>query len=157
MLEARHTVTITKDGVTVITQSKSHVIEHGELIEIGHCSYRFEYTELHATSAFKKDLVIFMKEQKGPQWSLHQLLAPDSVGAPISLGTYCCSPSAFAQGTFGKTSAGWTHEGRPVAIKVLKDPRETKVIGHKQIMEYIGYHVKKHPILYIANLSNTYI
>ena len=75
MLEARHTVTLTKNGVAVVAQSKSRVVEHGELIELGHCSYAFECTELSGTPAFKQELVAFMKEHRGPQWSLHQLLS----------------------------------------------------------------------------------
>ncbi len=143
MLEARHAVTMTKNGAAVITQLNSRVIEDNELIVIGECSYIFQYAESYSTPAFEQDLVRFMKEQSGPQWSLNKLLSPASIGVPISIGSYCCSPSAFAQGTYGKISAGWTHEGRPVAIKVFKNPRETEVIGHKQIMEHIGYHVRK--------------
>lgn len=143
MLEARHTVTITKNGAAIITQSRSHVIEDGELIEIGACSYIFEYTKLHSTPTFQQDLVQFMKAYNGAQWSLNKLLSPASVSQPISIGSYCCSPSAFAQGSYGRIRAGWTQDGCPVAIKVFKEPRETNIIGHKQLMDHIGYHVRQ--------------
>ena len=141
MLEARHTVTVTKNGVAVVNQSSSRVIEHGELIEIGHCLYIFEYTELHSTPAFEQDLIRYMKDQNKSQWSLNKLLSPSSVRAPISIGGYNWSPHAFAQGTFGKVSAGWTNDGRPIAIKVFKKPKEAEIRGHQEIMKRIGYHV----------------
>lgn len=142
MLEARHTVTVTKSGVTVITQSQSRVIEDGELIQIGPCSYVFEYTELHSTSVFELNLIQFMKEQSGGQWSLNKLLSPGTVGSPIVFGKYHCSSNAFAEGTFGKVSAGWEQDGRPVAIKVFKQPNKDELVRHREIMNYIGYHVR---------------
>lgn len=140
MLEARHTVTTTKNGVAVVGQSGSRVIEHGELLEIGHCLYIFEYTELYSAPAFEQDLIQFMRSHHGPEWSLNNFLSPSSVGTPNLIGGYRCSPHAFAQGTFGKVSAGWTNDGRPVAIKVFKKPKSDEIRGHQELMKRIGYH-----------------
>ncbi len=105
MIEARHAVTVTKIGTAVITRSGVHVLEHGELIQIGNCSYIFEYTSLHSTKAFEQDLFRWMKEHYRSSLP-NNLLSPHSVGEPRSLGRYYCSPSAFAKGRFGKVSAG---------------------------------------------------
>ena len=143
ILEARHSVTLTRNGATVITGSSYRVIKHGELIEIGHCSYIFEYTDIHSTSAFGHNLFRYIEEHNASKCSSNKLLSPSSVGAPISVGNYYCSPSAFAQGTFGKVSAGWSYDGKPVAIKIFKKPDRTEISAHQNIMNYIGYHVRK--------------
>lgn len=142
MLEARHAVTLTKNGAEVITQSRSRVIENGELIQIGSCLYTFEYTNVHATEAFEEALFKWIKEYSSPLWAPNKLLSPSRLGEPRSLGKYYCSPSAFAKGTFGKISAGWASDGSAVAIKVLKDPKKENVKDHQRIMEEIGYHVR---------------
>ena len=157
MLEARHTVTTTKNGAFVISQLNSRVVEHGELIEIGDCTYTFEYAELYSTPGFEEDLVRFMKEHNGPRWALNKLLSPASVNSSLPMGNYSCSPSAFAQGTFGKIYAGWSHNGRPVAIKVFKRPVENEVRGHQELMAQIGYHVSKVPNSFLVRLTKIYL
>ena len=139
-IEARHAVTITKNGTAVITQSGIHVIEHGELIQIGNCSYTFEYTSLYSTQVFEQDLFRWMKKYDRSSRPNH-LLSPHSVGEPRSLGRYYCSPSAFAKGTFGKVSAGWALNGSAVAIKVFKEPKKEVVEAHQKLMHDIGHQV----------------
>jgi hypothetical protein len=141
MIQARHTVTVSKHGSAILSQSDTRVIEDGELIHIGECSYIFRYTKLYATPAFEQDLGRLMKEHVGPQWSPNQLVMPSSTGAPVPFGKYWCSPSAFAQGTYGKVSAAFALDGLPVAIKIFKRPDKAQLMGHKAIMEYIGDHV----------------
>lgn len=142
VLEARHTVTTSKTGVQVLHGSACRVLEHGELVAINDCCYTFEFTDLFATQGFDEGLSVFMKHYHGSQWFMNKLLSPNSVGKPLLLGEYFCSPSAFAQGTFGKVSAGWTQNGAAVAIKVFKSPRESEVRSHEQLMKYIGTHVR---------------
>ena len=81
-----------------------------------------------------------MKKHFGSQ-SLHRHLSPTSVGDPVMLGNYYCSPSAFAKGTFGKVTAGWASDGTAVAIKTFKEPEERSIKAHKEIMRFIGRHV----------------
>ena len=142
MLDPRHSVIIPKDGVSVINQSKMRVIENGDFFQIHHCLYVFEYTDLISTSRFQQDLVQFMRDQRGLRWSLNELLSPAKTAQPVSLAGHWCSPSAFAQGTFGKVCAGWAQDGRPVAIKVLKEPRQRELDQHQRIMRKIGHHVR---------------
>lgn len=143
VLEARHAVTTTNPGTEVLHASASRALAHGELFAINDCCYTFELTNYFATPRFEEELSGFMKTQCGSRWAMNKLLAPSSVGQPISIGNYFCSPSAFAQGTFGKVSAGWTKDAAAVAIKVFKSPKETQVRSHEQLMQYIGQHVRK--------------
>jgi hypothetical protein len=142
VLEARHTVTIGRNGATIFTQSASRVVEDEELIMIGNCAYTYEYTPFFASSSFERDISRYMKEYCEPEWSLNKLLSPSSVGKPISLGNYYYSPMAFAQGTFGKVSAGWDKDGAAVAIKHFKAPKESEISSHLTIMRHIGKHVR---------------
>ena len=141
VLEARHTITTTKTGVEVFRGSKCRVIEHGELFAINDCTYTFELTDLFGSPDFAEELSVFMKQYYGQQWSMNKLLSPTSVGQPLSVGNYHCSPSAFAQGTFGKVSAGWAQDGAAVAIKVFKNPHRSEILLHQQLMQSIGQHV----------------
>jgi len=127
MLEAYHSVIMGKNRARTLTKSKSHVLEHGELIVVGACTYVFEYPDFSRTPDFETDLSKFAKEHFGSQ-SLHRYLSPTSVGDPVMLGSYYCSPSAFAKGTFGKVTAGWASNGAAVAIKTFKEPNENVIV-----------------------------
>ena len=142
MLEARHTVISSRTRTEILNKTKTCVIEHGGMLQFGTCSYIFEYTDLHSTDSFQRHLQQFMRNHHDPQWSLNRHLTPSSVGIAVPVGKYWCSATALAQGTFGKITAGWTHEGRPVAVKTLKDPREGEVRIHQMIMKHIGHHVR---------------
>ena len=142
ILEARHTVTSTKTGVEVLRECASQILEHGEPLVINDCSYVFELTDLFATPDFEEELTTFLKRYFKKEWSMNKLLSPTSVRQPLVIGEYHCSPSAFAQGTFGKVSAGWTKDGTAVAIKVFKNPLESEIRSHQQLMQYIGKHVR---------------
>ena len=150
-IEARHTVTTTKHGAHVLNNLRNGVLEHGELLEIGSCSYIFEYTDLYRAAVFEQDLCRYMKLHiRETNWSMNDYLSPCSVGMPLSMGKYYSSASAFAQGTFGKVSAGWTRDGSAVAIKTFKNPKEADIVVHTQVMDFIGRHVRRHP-LYIGS------
>ncbi len=141
MLEARHTVTMGKGGASVVRGSTPRVLENGELIEISDCSYIFEYTDLYSTQRFEQDLAQFIRQHRGSDSPLNEHLSPSRTSEPVAVGEYSCSPSAFAQGTFGKVSAGWARDGTAVAVKVFKSPVEEKLRSHQLIMERIGDHV----------------
>lgn len=153
MLEAYHSVIIGKNRARILTRSNSHVLEHGELIIIGACTYVFEYTDFSRTLDFETDLSKFAKKHFGSQ-SLHRYLSPTSVGDPVMLGNYYCSPSAFAKGTFGKVNAGWASNGEAVAIKTFKEPDENVIEAHKEIMRFIGRHVS-HNIDVASDYANS--
>ncbi len=75
------------------------------------------------------------------------------MGSSISLGDYYCSPVSFAQGPFGKISAGWTQEGVAVATKRFKDPKEPDIKLHRRLMSHIGNHVQY--LTYLSSNSPT--
>lgn len=153
MLEAYHSVIMGKNRARTLTKSNSHVLEHGELIVVGACTYVFDYTDFSRTPDFETDLSKFAKEHFGSQ-SLHRYLTLTSVGDPVMLGTYYCSPSAFAKGTFGKVTAGWASNGAAVAIKTFKEPNENVIKAHKEIMRFIGRHVS-HNIDVASDYTNS--
>ncbi|MCJ1244814.1 hypothetical protein MMC30_002014 [Trapelia coarctata] len=138
ILEARHTVTIGRNCPKPITNLNSQVLEDGELVIIGACTFIFEHTEFFTTPTFQTSLQQVLNGQGSG--SLNQYLSPTSVGVPVLLGNYFCSPSAFAQGTFGTVSAGWTRDGAAVAIKRFKKPSKAEVLAHRAIMDFIGSH-----------------
>lgn len=125
----------------MLRESAHRVLGPGELFTINDCSYIFELDDYFSTPHFEEELSGFMQEYHSSHWSMSSVLSPKSVGRPVSVGKYYCSPSAFAQGTFGKVSAGWTQDGTAVAIKVFKNPNESEIRSHEQFMGYIGKHV----------------
>ena len=56
VIEARHTVTLTRSGATTLSQLKQQVIQHNELVKIGECLYTFEYTDFFSTPTFEEQL-----------------------------------------------------------------------------------------------------
>ncbi|KAL8727617.1 MAG: hypothetical protein Q9166_005925 [cf. Caloplaca sp. 2 TL-2023] len=139
-LEAKHTVTIGINGAKSFRQSKRYVLEHGEIVLIGLCAYTFQYTDYFFSAAFDHDITQYMRKYCESHWSMNDYISPSSVGLPISLSNYYCSPRAFAQGTFGKISAGWSESGEVVAIKTFKKAIESEISSHIELMEYIGRH-----------------
>lgn len=140
-LQARHTIKICRNGVQAFRQSESILLEPGEVVFIGDCAYTFEYTDYFHSAAFDQALTLYMRNFHQSLWSMNKHISPGSVGLPSKLGNYYCSPRAFAQGTFGKISAGWTQSGATVAIKTFKNPNEYDLRSHMQLMEFIGEHV----------------
>lgn len=67
VLEARHTVTIGRNGASVLNRSMNHVLEQGEMINIGSCVYAFEYASFFTTSGFEAELHQFMQKHHKPQ------------------------------------------------------------------------------------------
>lgn len=120
-LEAKHTVTIGRNGAKSFRQPETHVLEHGEIVLIGACAYTFQYTDYYFSSAFGQDVTQYMRRYCEPLWSMNEYISPSSVAPPILLGNYYCSPRASAQGTFGKISAGWSESGGAAAFKTFKN------------------------------------
>ncbi|KAI9674949.1 MAG: hypothetical protein M1817_001355 [Caeruleum heppii] len=90
--------------------------------------------------AFATNLTRFLKLYRNKESFQNPLLSTASVGQPVSLGNYFCSPSAFAQGSFGRVTAGWTREGKTVAIKQFKKAVSSVIREHVRMMEHIGHH-----------------
>ncbi|KAL8722595.1 MAG: hypothetical protein Q9225_000951 [Loekoesia sp. 1 TL-2023] len=135
-----HILTIGRNGAKTFRQPESYVLEDGEIVLVGACAYTFQYTDYFFSPAFEQDVTRYMRTHHKPLWSMNKYISPTSVGPPMLLGSYYCSPSAFAQGTFGKISAGWTENGGAVAIKTFKKPDKSEIISHTEIMKYIGRH-----------------
>lgn len=142
-LEAKHTVTTGRNGAKSFRQPESYVLEHGEMILIGSCAYTFQYTDYFYSSTFGQDVTQYMRRYHEPLWSMNEYVTPSSVGPPILMGDYYCSPRAFAQGTFGKISAGWSERGETVVFKTYKNPIKSEIHSHIELMEYIGKHVSR--------------
>ena len=144
VLEARHSIVIGRVGTKMqtLTGTKQQVLEDGDVVIIGPCcTYSFEYTEFFRTALFAESLSQFRKNHFG-YGTLNPHLTPSSIGKPMLLGDYFCSPAAFATGTFGTVSVGWTREGKAVAIKRFKTPKQQEVSSHKRMMEHIQGHVR---------------
>lgn len=140
-IEAKHTVVISKYGQKIFREPSSFLLDDGETVNIGSCMYHFQYTRYFTSPAFEKDLTEYMETYCNHLWSANRHLSPSSVATPMRIGNYCCSPSAFAQGTFAKVNAGWNDSGRAVAIKTFKKPEKSEISSHIQLMKYIGSHV----------------
>ena len=140
-VQARHTTVISRNGTKVFRHPESFTLEHEETVLLGNCAYTFEYTDYFNSEAFKQDITTYMRKYHGSMWSMNKHISPGSVGLPIALGDFYCSPSAFSQGTFGKISAGWTKSGETVAIKTFKNPKKLEILSHVELMETIGRHV----------------
>ena len=67
VLEARHMVTIGRNGATIFSRSSTHVLEQGEMINIGDCVYVFEYAPFFTTSMFEVKLREFMQTYHEPK------------------------------------------------------------------------------------------
>ncbi|MCJ1402227.1 hypothetical protein MMC11_005447 [Xylographa trunciseda] len=139
VLEARHTVTVGNID-KVIRDSQSQVLCDKDLVVIGDCTYSFEYTDHFQSVEFEAQFLQYIQQIRGSQWTINKLLSPASVGAPLPVGTYFRSPSAFAQGTFGQVAVGWAHDGAAVAIKVVKKPSKFNIESHQRVMQIIGAH-----------------
>ena len=139
ILQARHTVTVGNGGQT-IRSSQCHVLGDKDLIVMGDFVYSFEYMSHFQSADFEVEVSQYVKQTYGLRWEINKLLSPASVGIPISIGEYYCSPYAFAQGTFGQVVAGWTRDGTAVAVKRFKKPRAEIINAHKKIMQSVGRH-----------------
>ena len=139
VIQARHTVTVGKSG-SIIRNSQSQVLDDKDLLMIGDHTYAFEYTSYFRSPEFEEELCQHLQRIQGDRCAMNKLLSPASVGAPIAVGEYFRSASAFAQGTFGQVSAGWARNGAAVAIKFYKDPKSNDIQSHKDIMHIIGNH-----------------
>ncbi|KAL8885137.1 MAG: hypothetical protein Q9192_006698 [Flavoplaca navasiana] len=140
VVQARHTITIGRNGAKAFRSFESVLLEPGEIVFIGNCAYTFEYTEYFETVAFNQEITQYMRKHHDSMWSMNEYISPDSVGLPTALGNYYCSPRAFNQGTFGKVSAGWNQTGATVAIKIFKDPEKSEIQSHVELMKIIGEH-----------------
>ena len=140
-LLARHTVKVSRNGAKTFRESESFLFEPGEIVSLGQCAYTFEYTEYFHSPAFKDAITKYMRKYHEHQWSMNPHISPSSVRYPTILGDYYCSPTAFDQGTFGRINAGWNKSGGTVAIKTFKNPIESEIRAHEELMRSIGKHV----------------
>lgn len=143
VLEARHSVVIGRvfKEPKKLAKMEQQVLEDGDTIIIGPlCTYSSRYTEFFRTTLFADSLSQFRKKEFGCE-ALNPHLTPSSIGKPMLLGDYFCSPAAFAKGSFGTVSVGWNREGAAVAIKRFKNPQKNEILLHIKMMEHIRGHV----------------
>lgn len=145
VIQPHHSVTIGRTGSTLqtLTRNDQRILEDGDVIMVGpNCVYSFRYTNFYRTALFTDSLQQYRKREFGYK-ALNRHLTPGSVGKPILLGEYFCSPAAFAEGTFGTVSVGWNQEGKAVAIKRFKAPQKGEVSSHKEMMKHIRGHIRQ--------------
>ena len=141
VIKAHHHLTLSRDGMQHLERGAINVLEHGEVIGIGNCSYNFGFTDHFSSRAFEESLSTFMKAHCQPDWSLNRHLSPASTGKPVALGNYYCSQGGVDQGAFGKVAAGWSRKGAAVAIKHFWAPKRAAIDSHIELMRNIGAHV----------------
>ena len=123
------------------TASSSKVLEHGHKVEFGRCAYIFWHGEAFMNGMFKASLPKFMKAHHGESWAAHPILSATSTGSYLTMDQYTFSPGAFAAGSFGEVTAGWSQSGSAVAVKRFITPEPKRFTQHQKIMGLIGSHV----------------
>ena len=141
VIQAHHHLTLSRDGMQHLERGALNVLEHGEVIGIGNCSYSFGFTNHFSSRTFAESLSAFMKAHRQPDWSLNRHLSPALTGTPVALGNYYCSQGGVDRGAFGKVAAGWSRKGAAVAIKHFWAPRKAAIESHIGLMRNIGAHV----------------
>lgn len=118
------------------------VLEHGHEVKFGRCTYRYLQGEAMTNGSFRNSLPTFMKAHyRGLQWTAHPILSAPSTGAHLHFDGYTMLPGAFAGGSFGEVTAGWTENGSVVAVKRFKQPNQQQLSQHLNIMGLVGQHV----------------
>ena len=144
-VEALHGMEVSgATGVKHISQrtaSSSKVLEHGHQLEIGRCTYLFLRGGAFMNGMFDANLPRFMKAHHGKSWAAHPILSATSTGSYLIMDQYTFLPGAFAAGTFGEVTAGWSQNGSAVAVKRFKFPNSKRFNQHQKIMGLIGTHV----------------
>ena len=144
-VEALHAMEVSgATGVKYICQgtaSSSKVLEDGHRVEIGRCAYIFSHGRAMKNGMFETSLPRFMKIHHGEAWTAHPILSATSTGSYLTMDEYTFRPGAFAKGTFGEVTAGWSQNGSVVAVKRFKYPNLKRFNQHMNIMDVIGKHV----------------
>ena len=123
------------------TPSSSKVLEDGHKVEFGRCAYLFSRGSAFMNGMFSASLPRFMKAHHGKTWAAHPILSATSTGSYLTMDQYTFLPGAFAAGTFGEVTAGWSQNGSAVAVKRFKHPNLRRFSQHEKIMGLIGRHV----------------
>ena len=145
-IEALHSMEVSgSTGLKHIDQKSSNsckVLEHGHEVLFGQCSYLYLQGEAMTNGTFRSSLSTFMKvHHQGSKWTAHPILSAPSTGAHLQFDGYTILPGAFAGGSFGEVTAGWTENGSVVAVKRFKQPNQQQLSQHLDIMGLIGHHV----------------
>ena len=123
------------------TASSSKVLEHGHWVEFGRCAYLFLRGSAFTNGRFEASLPRFMKAHHAESWAAHPILSATSTASYLKMDQYTFRPGAFAAGTFGEVTAGWSENGSAVAVKRFKNPKKSQLSRHQKIMGLIGTHV----------------
>ena len=144
-VEALHGMVVSgTTGVKHISQrtaSSSKILEHGHQLEIGRCTYLFSHGGALMNGIFDANLPRFMEAHHGKSWAAHSMLSVTSTGSYLTMDQYTFPPGAFAAGTYGEVTAGWSQNGSAVAVKRFKYPNLSRFSQHQKIMGLIGTHV----------------
>ncbi|KAL8904716.1 MAG: hypothetical protein Q9207_003080 [Kuettlingeria erythrocarpa] len=142
MVEAERLVTLGRDDVK---RGTPYVLEDGDTVGVGDCSYLYEYAPPPETPYHDEQFVLYM-------WQVHRHShrkgditaprAPTAVTHVVKLEKgYSFVGGSFSQGGFGKVHAGYRRRGGiMVAIKQFTDSRHVGLQAHKKLMDLIGKH-----------------
>ena len=143
-VEALHGMEVSgATGVKYLTASSSKVLEHGHKVEFGQCAYIFLRGSALMNGMFDASLPKFMKAHHGESWAAHPIISATSTGSYLTMDQYTFSPGAFAAGSFGEVTAGWSQNGSAVAVKRFINPEPKRLSQHQKIMGLIGRHVSR--------------
>ncbi|KAL8846879.1 MAG: hypothetical protein Q9221_008045 [Calogaya cf. arnoldii] len=140
-LMAYHTVSFSGRGGHKEFKGLYHIIRDEDVIQLGLCTYKIEFTAYGNSAAYKEELRMFMATRIAGSTKLHLGLLAASYRQMETLGEYTFAAGAFANGGFGDVSAGINDKGDLVAVKRLRNADKEKTEGHKALMEKLGFHV----------------
>ena len=144
IIEAKATVTIGKDGATTIRDSEHHVLEHNEMIKVGHCLYVFEHTPFYVSPMFFTSISQFprlMRRLHGDQWNHFGGLLPDNT-EPSIVGNYYKYLIPTVEGTPETSTKGFTRQGEVVAIKKRQNRDQLSITAYMALMSRLEKQVR---------------
>ena len=145
MVEAHHNMEVSgSTGLQHIDQNAAEscrVLEHGHQVQFGKCAYLYLHGDAMANGNFYESLPGFMQRHHGNFWRAHEILSAASTSSHLVCDGITFLPGAFAGGTYGEVTVGWTQNGSAVAVKRFKKPNKEQLRQHQKIMGRIGKHV----------------
>lgn len=140
MAEAERSVTLGRDDVK---RGTPYVLEDGDTVGVGDCSYLYEYAPPSKTPDHDEQFTLYM-------WQVHRHShRKDDITAPRAPTTithvvklekgYSFVGGLFSQGGLGKVHAGYRRRGGiMVAIKQFTDRRHVGLQVHRELRRYAG-------------------
>ncbi|KAL8832909.1 MAG: hypothetical protein Q9170_004670 [Blastenia crenularia] len=142
LLEAFHNTTVSgKLPKANFSRGFARVIQHGDTVEFGACSYSVEFRDLAYSATFEDNLRTFMIDHLGHKQNLHKSLTTPSANASKHVvDDYTFSIGSFAAGSYGVVAAGFAGDGSCVAVKSFRHTSKAKIDHHTMITRKLGEH-----------------